>query len=361
MLYAEFFFGEALEFWLTAHRNALEYFGGVTERVVVDNCKTAVIMPGRNGQKARFNEHYSALAQHYGFRIDACTPGRPNEKGRVEKAVALVKSSFLAGREPTVPEALNPALWHWLDTTANVRKHRTTLKRPCDVFADLEKPALKALPPAPYDCAAVKSCVANSCCRITVDTNRYSIPPTFASQRLVLRLYTDRVVLVDKSGQFAADHLRCFGRGCEIVDPEHATALKHLTRRARDNRQFTAFLALGSAAAGYLAGLREKRVDFMRHVRQINAQVAIFGRDAVARALLDAHEHSAYAADYVLNLLHARSRISDMGELPLHVMRNADLLDLDIDEPDLDVYDTPDHSEQQDHDNAETPSDEQDA
>jgi len=145
MLYAEFFFGESLEFWMAAHRNAFEYFGGVTERVVVDNCKTAVIVPGRNGQAPRFNEHYSALAQHYGFTIDACTPGRPNEKGRVEKAVAFVKSSFLAGREPSAPEALNPALWQWLQTTANVRKHRTTLKRPCDVFAELEKPQLKPL------------------------------------------------------------------------------------------------------------------------------------------------------------------------------------------------------------------------
>jgi len=46
MLYAEFFFGEALEYWLAAHRNAFEYFGGVPERVMVDNCKTAVIAPG---------------------------------------------------------------------------------------------------------------------------------------------------------------------------------------------------------------------------------------------------------------------------------------------------------------------------
>ena len=45
MLYVEFFMGEQTEHWLQAHRNAFEYFGGVPQSVMVDNCKTAVIKP----------------------------------------------------------------------------------------------------------------------------------------------------------------------------------------------------------------------------------------------------------------------------------------------------------------------------
>jgi len=45
MLYAEFFYGQAMEHWLAAHRNALDFFGSVPEKVMVDNCKTAVIEP----------------------------------------------------------------------------------------------------------------------------------------------------------------------------------------------------------------------------------------------------------------------------------------------------------------------------
>lgn len=357
MLYAEFFFGETIEYWLSAHQNAFEYFQGVPQRVMVDNCKTAVITPKSRidpSQKPVLNEAYATFAQHYGFTIDPCTPGRPNEKGRVEKAVAYIKSAFLAGRQASVPEIINSPLRQWLDDTANVRTHRTTLRRPADHFAESEKSTLKPLPASPHPCAAISQCVANSCCRVTVDANRYSIAPQFASQRLILHRYADRVVLYDVNEKRAADHIRCFGRGCEIVAPEHAEALTYFNRRTDQNRQISRFLSLGSAAADYLAMLKEKRVDYVRHVRQINAQRDIYGRDCVARALADAHLHGAYAADYILNLLAARSRLKDLSDLPLHVPRHADLLKLEIESPNLDIYDQHDNahklSEQKEHD-----------
>lgn len=92
------------------------------------------------------------------------------------------------------------------------------------------------------------------------------------------------------------------------------------------------------SASDYLAGLKDKRVNYLQHVRQINAQAQIFGCEAVARALADAHEHQAYAADYVINLLHARARCAPTQDMPLHVTRNADLLELDIEPPDLTAY-----------------------
>jgi hypothetical protein len=338
MLYAEFFFGESLEFWLTAHRNAFEFFGGVTEEVMVDNCKTAVIVPGTYGAAAKLNEAYAQFAHHYNFKVVPCTPHRPNEKGRVEKAVGYIKSAFLAGREAARPEALNAALWDWLARTANVRKHRTTLARPAETFRDSEQATLRPLPVQPHHCAALKSCVANSACRITVDTNRYSIPPQFASQRLKLYLHADQITVADRDNAFAARHARCFDRGEELVDPAHAEALKHYTRRASDNRQLTMFLALSSVAAAYLNVLKEKRSNYMQHVRRINALLAQYDRDVVARALEDTHAHGAYSADYMLNLLHARDRLSPSNEAPLHIVRNAELLELQIDEPDLGIY-----------------------
>lgn len=338
MLYAEFFFGEALEYWLAAHRNALEYFGGVPEQVIVDNCKTAVIKPGRNGREPTLNEAYEDFAGHYGFQIIACTPGRPNEKGRVENAVGFTKTSFLGGREPSVPAAINPALRHWLGNVANTRTHRTTRTRPVDTFLEEEKPALNPLPATPHHCAAITNCVATSTCRVNVDTNRYSIDPQFASQRLRLSRYAERIEICDAKGNIAGTHPRNFGRAQEIVDPAHQEALSHFGRRAHQNRQISAFLGLGSHAANYLAQLKDKRVDYLNHVRQINAQAEIYGRDDVARAIADANEHHAYAADYILNLLAARQRLAKPAQQPLHVTRNIDLLNLDIDPPDLSVY-----------------------
>ena len=339
MLYVEFFFGESLEFWLTAHRNAFEYFGGIPQSIMVDNCKTAVIKPRRGGAEAVLNDEYAAFADYYGFKVNACSPRRPNEKGRVERNINYIRTGFLAARQIAVPDAINPAVRHWLETVANVRIHRTTGTRPIDSFHQDDKNALKPLPGAPHPCRVILAAVANSCCRVTIATNRYSIPPQFASTRLVVHQYTERIVVFSHDGRPIANHVRSFGRNAEIVDPEHLEAMKHLTKRAQENRQISTFLTLGTEAQNYLDGLKEKRLDYRAHVRQINTQVQIFGRDVVARAIADAHEHRAYAADYILNIINAGKRMTDTPSSPLILVRNADLLNLKLPEPNLNAYD----------------------
>ena len=46
MMFAEFILRESLEHFLSCHRNAFEYLGGVPEHVMVDNCKVAVTSVG---------------------------------------------------------------------------------------------------------------------------------------------------------------------------------------------------------------------------------------------------------------------------------------------------------------------------
>jgi hypothetical protein len=106
--------------------------------------------------------------------------------------------------------------------------HRTTSRRPVELFEEEERAALKSLPPVPHPCSAIRPAVANSCCRITVATNRYSIPPQFASSRLLVHCYTERIIVFAPDGRLVADHPRSFARHREIVDPSHLQALKHL-------------------------------------------------------------------------------------------------------------------------------------
>lgn len=337
MLYAEIFPGEAMEYWLRAHRNAFEAFGGVPERVMVDNCKTAVLKARRDGMPPELNPVYEDFARHYGFRISACNPGRPNEKGRVESAVGYVKSSFLAGREPCAPEALAPALADWLQNVANVRIHGSTGRRPAELFEEAERAALRPLPAGPHECCVASIAGADSCFRVTVDGNRYSVPSSAASQKVQVFRYADRVVIRSLGGEPLADHPRNFGHKQEIADPEHERALVLKMRHAHDRRRLTKFLALGPDARAYLEALRERRAAWRGHLDRINALAEIHGRDELARCLADAAECGAYSADYVHNILEARSRaLPEPG--PLHVTRRADLLELELPEPDLEIY-----------------------
>jgi len=90
MMYVELFMGEASEHWLSAHRNAFSFLGGVPRQVTVDNCKTAVLTPAVDGEPTVFNPTYLDFAAHYGFKTVACNVGRPNEKGYVAYCTSSV-------------------------------------------------------------------------------------------------------------------------------------------------------------------------------------------------------------------------------------------------------------------------------
>lgn len=340
MLYVEFFMGEKMEHWLQAHRNAFEYFGGIPQTVMVDNCKTAVVKARRRTEEVRINPAYQAFADHYGFKVVACDPYQPQQKGRVENAVGYVKSSFLAGRPSTTVEALNPAVWDWLENQANCRTHGTTGKRPAQVFHDEEKSILIQPPRNAHPCSSVTTTCANSVCRIQLDTNSYSVSPNFGSRRLILHAYADRLRLFDTDGTFVCEHLRNYGRKQKIVDPRHVRELAARNRHCRNEVQVKAFLTLGTGARDYMAGLKEKRPDYKNHVKTINSLAQVYGSENVARALMDAGEHHAYSADHIENLLKARSRRIETPS-PLHLTRSSDLLDLEIPTPDLDIYTNP--------------------
>jgi hypothetical protein len=157
-----------------------------------------------------FNPRYLDFARHYGFEITACNVRRANEKGRVESGVGYVKKNFLRGLELTDLGAIQAAAQLWLDTIANVRIHGETHQRPIDLFVQ-ERPHLRPLPPHPYDVARTLTTNASSQFRITVDTNKYSVPCAYAHRRLTVKAYPDRVCIYFDT-KLIAVHNRRYGR-----------------------------------------------------------------------------------------------------------------------------------------------------
>ena len=74
------------------------------------------------------------------------------------------------------------------------------------------------------------------------------------------------------------------------------------------------------------------------HLRKILALTETHGQEAVVRALDDGLELQAFSAEYIANILAARRRIA-AEPAALQLTRRADLLELEIPEPDLSIYD----------------------
>jgi transposase len=335
MIYVEFTLSEGMEQFLSCHRHALEFFGGCPAKVVVDNLKTGVL-EHPPGMEARFNPRYLDFAAHYGFSPVACQVRKANEKGRVENGVGYVKKNFLNGLEIPPFSALNPAARQWMDTVANVRLHGETRCKPRQRFAQ-EKPLLRPLPALAYDCAVVRPTGANGCCRVVLDTNRYTVPYLYASQKLTLKIYPDQLLLYHNE-KLIATHTRSYDRRQDIRNPDHIQELLVHRHRAREQTFLQAFLSLGAQADLYARKLQEKRLNAPHHIQKIVALSQLYGPDKVARALNDALTFEAYGCEYIANILEQRERQTPMPS-PLHLTHRQDLLDLELPPVDLNLYD----------------------
>ena len=334
LMYVEFSLAEKMEHFLSAHKNALEFIGGVPSKIMFDNAKVAVLSHPP-GAAPVFNPHYLDFAAHYGFEPVACNVRRPNEKGRVENGVGYVKKNLLAGLEITHFETLHPTGRAWMDDVANCRIHGETKERPIDRFAS-EKACLNPMPEMGYDVAVTETLGASNQCWVRVDSNRYSVPTRLANRQVRLKRYPDRICLYHE-GQLVVTHTRSYERCQRIQDPEHKKELLARRPKAREQQLLSDFLALCGSAQAYYQKLTQKHLHVMTHIRKIMALSDVHGSQAVARAIEDALEFSAFNSDYIANLLDQRNRLQTAPG-PLHLTRREDLLELEVPPADLNLY-----------------------
>jgi len=262
-----------------------------------------------------------------------------NEKGRVENGVGYVKKNFLAGLQwPPHLDALNIAARQWMDTVANVRTHGETRRPPLELFA-AEKPRLTPLAPQPADTGVIRTVRATNRFRVALETNRYSVPSLYASQRLLLKCFAERLCIYHGE-KLIATHARSYDRRQDFENPEHVKELLDHRRAARDAKLLLGFYAISARGEEYYRQLQERRLNPRQHVAKIMALQDTYGADKLRRALDDAFEFQAFSSDYIANLLEQRERFTPQPG-PLHLTRRQDLLDLELAQADLSVYDPP--------------------
>jgi transposase len=334
MIYVEFTVSQTMEHFLACHQHAFEFFGGIPKKLMIDNLKSAVLFRF-TGKSPVFNPKYLDFADHYGFAIAPCNVGKGNEKGRVENGVGYVKKNFLSGLDIPDFAAIHPAAFLWRDTIANVRIHNTTHEKPVDLFPK-DKSCLLPLPAFPFDIGTVSQVRASSQFRVTLDTNRYSVPAEYAGVRLTLKAYPDRLCMYLKDNLIAR-HLRSYDRHQDFEHPDHPKELLAQRKKARDQQLFIQFLKLSPKAEAYYQNLEQRRLNPRHHVQKIVALSEIYPKEAVSRAMEDAFTFQAFSSEYIANILEQRSRHQEEpGALSL--TRKQDLLDLTLKIPDLNIY-----------------------
>src|SRR5690606_10514237 len=152
---------------------------------------------------------------------------------------------------------------------------------------ETERSHLRPLPAHELDIGSVHSVRASNRFRVTFQSNRYSVPAEYASQRLTLKAYPDRICVYtarnDRApGQYddvklIARHRRSYDQHGDFEDPDHPKALLEQRRSARAQRQLARFLALAPVAETYYAELAARRFNPRHHVNKIVALSEIYG------------------------------------------------------------------------------------
>ncbi len=265
--YAELVFDQKVTTWISVHRRAFEYFGGVPRRVVPDNLKAAVLKV--LVQDAVLGEAYRQMALYYGFLISPTRPRTPRHKGKVENGVHYVQRNFMAGQAFADIDCANRHLKTWIREVAGVRDHGTTHEAPLKLFKEAEQSALLKLPPEPFSLCEIRTAKVHPDCHVVVSGSFYSAPYAYVGQKLDVYV-RDRVVELYLGQKLVATHLRCAKPGQWQTHIEHYPAQKaaFLQRTPDFCRQLAA--RLGPASSQVVETLfSERPLDHLRSVQAI--------------------------------------------------------------------------------------------
>ena len=219
-LYAEALASQQLIDWVAAHVRAFAFMGGCHEIVVCDNLRSGVTKPHR--YEPDVNATYQEMAAHYGTVIIPTRSYRPRDKAKVEAGVLLAERWILARlrhqRFFSLAEA-NAAIATCVELI-NDRpfKKMDTSRR--QLFEELERPVLRALPPTPYEFATWRQAKVSIDYHVEVDRHYYSVPYQLVGNVVDVRCTASTVEVFLRSKRVAS-HLRSYVKYRHTTDPAH--------------------------------------------------------------------------------------------------------------------------------------------
>jgi transposase len=310
LFFVKAYYRESMEMLFDAHTCAFAYFGGVPRRGIYDNMKTAVSVI-EHGKQRQFNRRFLALASHYLFTPEACTPAAGWEKGQVENQVGNIREWLFVPRLKFATLAdLNAWLLQQIQTLAQERSHPTLSDQTIADIAAQERAQLESLP-LEFDGFHDKPARISPSSLFGYDRNQYSVPCAWVNQVVSLRIYADRINVI-ADGNVIAQHVRRFTREKVFYDPLHY--LPALTKKPGALRNGAPFVNWELPTS-----IKQVQTHLMKQIGGDRQMVRVLqclperGIEAVAVACELALEAHAINADYIINNVH---RLTDTPAPP---------------------------------------------
>jgi transposase len=192
--------------WHRVHNEAFKRLGGIAAVNRIDNLKTGVAQG--QGCWGQINIAYAAYARTMGFHVDPHQARQPQQKGKVERRVGVVKSLDLRRVFASLEE---------LQRYTDEMMQRESVVRKCPVTGESvqvtwlkERELLRPLPatmPEPFD--LIKQVQVHKDCTIRFEGKTLSVPFRYAFQTVEVRGCSQVIQIVDpKNGQIVQEFPR---------------------------------------------------------------------------------------------------------------------------------------------------------
>ncbi len=209
--------------WVGAIIDTLEFIGGVPRLLVPDQPRALIARPDR--YEPTSHRLLDELCAHYDLAVLPARPAKPRDKPKVEVAVQVVERWILARLRDQrffSLAALNRAIAA-LVLDLNQRPFKKLPGCRASAFAELDQPALRALPAMRMAIAHFKRARINIDYHVELDGHYYSVPHALVGQTVELRITATTLEVLHGNKRVAAHALNA-RRGAHTTTPEHMPA-----------------------------------------------------------------------------------------------------------------------------------------
>jgi transposase len=336
-IFVRFYTGDAMPNFLRGHVDAFNYFDAVPREILYDNLKSAVLE--RYGSAIRFNPQLLDLAAHYRFLPKPTGVRKPQQKGRVERAIQYIRHSFFAARQWADLEDLNNQARDWCLEVAGLRNSSEQAGLTVMQAFEKEKSSLVVLPSNPYPCFERKDVRVGKTPYVRFDLNDYSVPHKYVQRSLTVRAAPDAVRIFHENEEIA-HHMRCYDRGQQIEDKAHVKALESYKEAAAKHRSIDVLRHAAPQAAELIKLAAERGHNLGRLTQRLTELLGLYGPEELEVAIKEALACDSPHAAAVLQCL--ESRRNKRGLLPPVVLNfgtSSPAKDLIVVPKTLDSYD----------------------
>jgi transposase len=298
--YSEAVSRQTTDSFLRSLENAFWHFGGVPQRLVLDNLRAAVSKA--DWFDPDLNPKVQAFCQHYGLVMLPTKPRTPRHKGKIERGIGYVKGNALKGHVFASLDEQNQHLLHWEQTVADTRMHGTTRQQVGKRFHE-ERTALQPLPAARFPCFNEGRRIVHRDGHVEVDKAYYSVPPEHLGRQVWVQWDNHLVRVLNQRQQSIAVHAKrqpgCFSTQNKHIPLEKTSPIEHGAERLLGKVR-----RLGMQATRWAEAMIQVRG--VAGVRVLYGLLSLSRRhsgDQIDRACGVAHGHGAYRLRVVRALL----------------------------------------------------------